>query len=93
MTGDLKTELDHALIGIPLSDRTTERLLPVLRQLIADTLVPTLAALDRVHALADHLEDVARDYQHVPAGTHDAGARNAHLAIANRIRAALNGQP
>jgi hypothetical protein len=46
-------------------------------------------AVRRVAQLADDLDDVARDYRHVPSGTHDAGARNAHMAIARRIRAAL----
>lgn len=48
-----------------------------------------IATLRRVAQLADDLDDVAKDYRHVPSGTHDAGARNAHMAIARRIRAAL----
>ena len=49
-------------------------------------------AVRRGLALADELDDAAADYRHVPSGTHDAGARNAHMAIARRIRAALTAE-
>lgn len=51
---------------------------------------PALVATVRaVLALADELDDVAHDYRHAAGGSHDAGARNAHLAIADRLRAAV----
>ena len=51
------------------------------------------ATLDRIRALADQLEAVARDYRHAATGSHDAGAAGAHLAIAAHIRATLDAPP
>lgn len=47
------------------------------------------AAVLAVENLAYDLDHVARDYRHAASGSHDAGARNAHMAIAERLRALL----
>jgi hypothetical protein len=73
----------HQTLGWPLQDE-------VIAQALADERHRALAPL---HDLADELEVTASRYVHAAPGSHDAGARNAHIAIADRIRRDAGQQP
>lgn len=61
--------------------------------LLAGPLAPLLAKLEAVKKLAEELADVADDHIGASSGSHLAGARDAHYAIARHLRDALDGKP
>jgi hypothetical protein len=83
------TDADHdravaALIGP--SETRIDRIAQALADEREQAVAPFLA-------LADNLDAVADDYRHAAPGSHDAGARNAHYAIAAHIRRTAQEDP